>query len=98
MMPLISFTHSGFFTMMTLLMPLLENGFAPISNKKSRNSNLGLKFSFKKLSRAKIAHYSTLFICQSKRVGDFHALDFNFSTFLTVMGANPLWLFKSSGL
>ena len=37
---------------------------SPISSKKSRNSNYGCEFLFKQLSRANIAHYSTLFICQ----------------------------------
>jgi hypothetical protein len=55
--------------------------FAPISNKKLRNSNQGREFSFKILSRVNIAHYSILYFFQNKRDGNFHTFDLNFSTF-----------------
>ena len=45
---------------------------SPISSKKSRNSNYGCEFLFKQLSRANIAHYIKLFLCQSQR--DFEPL------------------------
>ena len=74
-----------------------ESGFAPISSKKTRNSNCGREFSFKNFQGQKL-HITVHFLfAKNKRKSNFWTVDLNVN-FFEVIGAKQLWLFKTSGL
>ena len=68
----------------------------PSPAKKLWNSKRGRKFSFKKISRAKFAHWITLFV--KARDGNFCTLNLNISTFWCWWEQIHSVFFKSSGL